>query len=271
MSGSQAGGPITLKPNKPEPFDGRRDFLMVNTWLYKMEQYLAIVQLSNPGTELGEGNKIIYASTFFTGTAAVWWFTLVKGGTVPTSWEDFKKTVIAEFVPPDHVRRARDKLRGLKHNSSVSKYLAEFRNVTLTIPDMSDGEKMDRFCTGLKYEIRVEVLKSAVATFDKAASVALRIDSALWTASKGSGEPSGGQIDSPVPMEIGNFEKTLSRSDQRQKDLDRNACFTCHRIGCRPWKHKEDKERKVNVNNLGAKTVHNANLEDGSSGSDSEN
>ena len=81
---------------------------------------------------------------------------------VPMTWEDFKKKVGAEFIPSDHVRRARDKLRRLKHTSSISKYLAEFRNIILTIPDVTDDEKLDRFCSGLKYEIRVEVLKSGV-------------------------------------------------------------------------------------------------------------
>ena len=48
MSVAAGGGPIMLKPNKPEPFDGRNYFLVVNTWLYKMEQYLVIMQLNNP-------------------------------------------------------------------------------------------------------------------------------------------------------------------------------------------------------------------------------
>ena len=67
--------------------------------------------------------------------------------------------MIAEFVPSDHVRLARDKLRRLRQTSAVSKYLAEFRNLALTNPDMTDGEKLDKFCVGLKYEVRVEVLK----------------------------------------------------------------------------------------------------------------
>lgn len=159
----------------------------------------------------------------------------------------------------------------MKHNASVSKFLAEFRNIVLTIPEMSDGEKLDRFCTSLKYEIRVEVLKSGVSTFDEAASVALRIDSALWTASKSMGGSSNGQMNGPVPMEIGNFEKTSTRNDQRQEDLDRNSCFTCHRVGCRPWKHKDRKERKMDVNNVGAQNVHNASSEEDSDTSDSEN
>ena len=72
MEEAAHGGSIMLKPNKPEPYDGRRDYLVVNTWLYKIEQYLIIAQLSKPSNVLSDGNRIIYASMFFTGTAAVW-------------------------------------------------------------------------------------------------------------------------------------------------------------------------------------------------------
>lgn len=180
-------GPIILKPNKPDPFDGQRDFLVVNTWIYKMEQYLGIVQVSNPHAELTDATRIMYASTFFSGTAAVWWFTICQWKRAPSTWSDFKKTVTAEFVPVDHVRRSMDKLRRLKHTGSVSQFLAKFRKVILTSQELSEGEKLDRFCSALKYDIRLEVLKSAVVAFEDAENVALRIDSALWTVGK-SGE-----------------------------------------------------------------------------------
>lgn len=150
------GGPICLKPNKPDPYDGLRDFLIVNTWLYKMEQYLVILQLGNPGQVLSEANKIVYTSTFLTGTAAVWWYTIVQASQVLTTWSDFRKKVVTEFVPSGHIRRSRDKLRRLKHTTSVSKYLAEFRNLILTIPNMSDEERQDRVYSGLKYDIMME-------------------------------------------------------------------------------------------------------------------
>jgi len=175
-------GPISLKPNKPETYDGRRDYLVINTWLYKIEQYLSLLMITNPNMQLDESTRITYASTFFTSTAAVWWYTLVQVGQVPTTWVAFKEAVIREFVPEDHVRRARDKLRRLTQTTSVSKYLADFRNVVLTVPDITDSEKWDKFCAGLKYEVRLEVMKSAVTSFEDAARIALRVDSALWNA-----------------------------------------------------------------------------------------
>jgi len=248
-------GPISLKPNKPETYDGRRDYLVINTWLYKIEQYLSLLMITNPNMQLDESTRITYASTFFTSTAAVWWYTLVQVGQVPTTWVAFKEAVIREFVPEDHVRRARDKLRRLTQTTSVSKYLADFRNVVLTVPDITDSEKWDKFCAGLKYEVRLEVMKSAVTSFEDAARIALRVDSALWNAGhfprsgqEGTGARAGG-TDRPTPMEIGNIEQQRGRrwDAQREKDYKRNACFKCHKVGCRPWKHG----KSLDANNIG--------------------
>lgn len=241
-------GTINLKPNKPESYDGRRDFLVVNTWLYKVEQYLVLVQLSNPGVQLTEGNRILYASTFLTGTAAVWWYTLVQSKWPPTTWEQFKAKVVAEFVPEDHVRRARERLRKLRRTTSVAKYLSDFRNLCLTVPGMTDGEMWDKFCAGLKYEVGLEVMKSSVATFEEASKVALRVDSAIWGASIQSTEVEGGASSrkgsGPTPMEISIVEsggrqgRGPKLEGQLLTDYRNNACFTCHTVGCRPWKHQ---------------------------------
>lgn len=133
-------GGISLKPNKPETYDGKRDFLTVNTWLYKVEQYLTLIHLTNPGTPLNDASRVMYASTFLTGTAAVWWHTVVQVNQTPATWAEFKELIVKEFVPDDHVRRSRDKLRKLKQTTSVSNFLSDFRNLVLTIPDMTDGE-----------------------------------------------------------------------------------------------------------------------------------
>lgn len=55
-----------------------------------------------------------------------------------------------------------------------------------------------------------------------------------------------------MPMEIGNVEKPqYTRNGQRQKYMDRNSCFSCRRVGFRPWKHRDDRKNRVMVNNVG--------------------
>ena len=42
----------TIKPNKPECFDGKRDHLAVETFLYQVKQYLNLIQIGNPMSPL---------------------------------------------------------------------------------------------------------------------------------------------------------------------------------------------------------------------------
>lgn len=42
----------------------------------------------------------------------------------------------------------------------MAKYLAEFRNIVLKISRMHEEERKDRFVEGLKYDVRVAVLKA---------------------------------------------------------------------------------------------------------------
>lgn len=112
---------VKLKSNPPECYGGRRDYLEVHTWLYKVEQYFEIMSLFNPGLIGKDGNRVLFASTFLTGTAAVWWYTLVRANRVPITWDAFCAALKSEFVPSDHPRLARDKLRKLKQLRSVAK------------------------------------------------------------------------------------------------------------------------------------------------------
>lgn len=227
-----------IKPNKPDSFGGTRDPLAVNAWLYQVSQYLNLVQVGNPDAALDDQTRISFASTFFKGTAASWWFVKVQSQTVPATWAEFEASVRNEFVPMDTLRRYRDKLRELVQHKSVSAYLAEFRNVSLMIPNMTEDEKVDKFCVGLKPQVRLEVLKSGVQTLDEAAKIALNVDSALYGSGMfsfgGSAQPSSSH-GGPQPMEIGNL-KARNKKEQRETDRAKNACFKCHKVGCRPWK-----------------------------------
>lgn len=116
---------------------------------------------------------------------------------------------------------------------------------------MSDEEKTDRFIEGLRHSIRLEVLKAQVKIFEETARIALNIDSAIWRAGKGKSSYEGNRYtEGPTPMEIGNVEgsndpRTKAQREQRKKDLEKGACFTCHKVGCRPWKHNRTNNVEV--------------------------
>ncbi len=71
---------------------------------------------------------------------------------------------------------------------------------------------------------------------------ALNIYSALFGAGIHRRQGYGGQNSGPTPMEIGNFEK-------RDEDLKRNACFKCHKVGCRPWKFVKNGQKQASITN----------------------
>lgn len=240
---------FNLRPNRPEKYNGKRDFLTLNTWIYKVDQYLSLSQISNPGADISEDAKTMFAASFLTETAAVWWFTLVQNNATPNTWQGFKQALLNEFIPDDQIRRARDRLRNCRQKGSAAKYISEYINIILSVPDISEGEKFDRFVDGLKNNVRLEVLKSTVATFEDATKIALLVDSALWREyQSGQNFSYGGQHGSaasstnPTPMEIGNLQERGRRplADkekwQRQKDKQNNACFVCHTPNCRPYK-----------------------------------
>ena len=254
----------SLKPNKPELFTGKRDAVTVAAWLYQVDTYLNLLQVSNPGMNLDEAVRVSYASTLLKGNAAHWWYMLVQSGQTPGTWEAFCNMVRTEFVPSDSVDRARDKLRALRQKTSVNAYLNEFRNIVISIPGISNDEKLDKFVSGLKPEVLLEVRKNRPDNLEAAAQIALTIDSALFSMNRyyqsnvGSGSASG-----PVPMEIGNVEGTAhyrgksfkpngrggNLIKQRTKDIRNGLCFVCHKPGCRSWKHKngDDEIRGNNV------------------------
>jgi len=240
----------SIKPVRPEPYDGKRDAMAVNTWIYQLQVYFSLILVSNNGIELTDEVKINLASSLMKGNAASWWYMLVQSGNVPQAWVTFKEAVRREFVPQDQVRRSRDRLRELQQKGSVSSYLNIFRNITISIPNMSEDEKLDKFCAGLKPNIRLEVLKAGPSNMDDASRIALNVDSALYGIGMFSSNSSNSS--GPTPMDIGNVEGQVNmmgrgqKKSQKQKDIDNNACFVCHKKGCRSWMHNEDGSLKEN-------------------------
>ena len=264
----------SLKPQKPELFSGRRDAIAVNTWLYQVEMYLNLLQVSNPQIILDEGTRVSFASTLMKGTAAQWWYMLVQSGQAPVNWNAFLEKVRIEFIPRDSVDRARDKLRALRQKSTVLAYLNEFRNVVMIIPRISEDEKLDKFVSGLKPDVHFEVRKSRPADFESAAQVALTIDSAISSSKLYyQGNNGGSSSSDPVPMDIGNVEGQKSRKGNRNRpnrfgewskekahDFKHGLCFICHKKGCRASNHKK-----------GDTEVHNFSATSTTSDSESEN
>ena len=180
-----------LKPNKPPTFDGRRDSFVVNSWISQVTQYLTLVQVgSDP---FSDDTKVNFASSFFIGTAATWWFSYVTQHNCIPNWDEFVNLIRLEFVPSDSNRSARNKLKCLYQRRSVAEYLGAFRDTALCIPGITDEEKLDRFTDGLKHDVRLEVNKAYPPTFEDAARIALNVYRAICGVRRGSQFWDGGQ------------------------------------------------------------------------------
>lgn len=80
----------------------------------------------------------------------------------------------------------------------------DFRNLALTIPDMTEDGNLDRFTCGLKYEIKMEVAKSTANSFEAVSNISLRIDSAVWYVRKGLG----------THYQTSTFQDSINQSDK---------------------------------------------------------
>ncbi len=260
----------TLKPSKPDVYDGKRDAVTVDSWIFQVDTYLNLLSIGNPQLNLTEEIKVQFATTLLKNNAANWYYMQVQAGNIPATWEEFKNRLRAEFVPQDNVRRQRDKLSRLVQNKSVALYLETFRNIVISIPDISEAEKLDKFLNGLKPMIRLEVLKAGCKNMNDASRVALNVDSALY----GAGMFHGQNVFSdsgPQPMEIGNLQgnpqyggksfkrqkggKMSAKNSQRAEDIANGTCFVCHKKGCRASNHYNGNGSVSNNNTQTKKNV----------------
>lgn len=124
--------------------------------------------------------------------------------------------------------------------------LDEFRNLILTVKDMSDGERFERFGQGPKNKVKLDVLKSQSSNFEDAPKIALRVNRALCLSTLYSNKVTRNKID---PMKNGNVQRRTPRSDDGRRrmyqDIRNNACVVCHTKYCRPYKCLNKKKRNA--------------------------
>lgn len=72
MMKTHVGLALAKRPVQPGAYDGTRDFLAVNTWLYATTEYFELLQESS-STDITELHRVRYASRLLTSTAAAWW------------------------------------------------------------------------------------------------------------------------------------------------------------------------------------------------------
>lgn len=212
---------LATKLHNPDTYGGECDPALVEQWGHQVKQYILLQGVD-------DGYQVALAATFLKAGALLWRVerqTLVTQGVLPacTNIDEFLAVIKAHFVLLEGRHIARDKLAKLTQRSSVAAYSDAFLWLTLSIPGITEKEKIDRYIRGLKLEPRCEVLVEQVQTLQEAMVITDKVDSIVWGARRVvpvSNEGSAG--DTATPMELGVVQPEFQGN-----------CFTCGQ-----WGHK---------------------------------
>ncbi|CAI7870864.1 unnamed protein product, partial [Closterium sp. NIES-54] len=138
LSHVRASMPDTFVPGKGQP--------VVRRWLFLVEEYLRLSHVA--GEEWAP-----FAGTLLRGSAVAWWQSVQPA---IQTWQQFKEALVAAYEPINAMARARDRLANLQQRTSVADYIAEFRDISTEISDLSTAEALDKFKRGLKDDVRME-------------------------------------------------------------------------------------------------------------------
>ena len=226
LEANRATRPAMPKPTKPGTFTGlKREDLM--NWLHKAEIYLAAVGI------LETTQAVLIGSSYLEGPALSWWrwyLNEANQGRLPQllTWNLFKQNLIEKFKPLNAERIAWEKLQSLQQRGSVVDYTNRFQLISIDIPDMSERDKMYRYLTGLKPDIRLHVEMQHPTTLNEAMSFAQTADATMFMVRRGARfdatRPT--MAAGPVPMELG----ALTASE-RENLMRQGKCFRCRRSG----------------------------------------
>ncbi|KAG2196840.1 hypothetical protein INT46_005467 [Mucor plumbeus] len=172
LSGNTSG--FSHKASEPDVYNGERDTVTLNAWIYSLEVYFSLVKIEHPQ------EKLLYALSLLRKNAQLWYTqisTFDKNHT-PQDWDELKTSLRAEFIPVDAVTKARDNMANLVQTSTVSKYINEFRRLLLQIPDMTEGVAQDKFIRGLTKSLRYAVRSNFPKNLVEAQRIALAIEGA---------------------------------------------------------------------------------------------
>lgn len=105
-------GAVKIEPPKPRDYSVARDSKEVNNFLFNMEQYFRIYQLS-------EDLKVDIAIMHLSDDAKLWWRTKhsdIEAEKIRVNtWEEFKKELKEQFYPENIEFVARMKLQEIRH------------------------------------------------------------------------------------------------------------------------------------------------------------
>jgi hypothetical protein len=148
-----------------------------NGWIFKISQFFTYHQTP-------EEDRITIASFYLDGPVLTWYQWMYSNRQI-VSWNQFLRALEIRFAPAAY-DDPKGNLFKLTQSGSVNDYLAEFESLANRIVGLSPMDLLSCFISGLKIEIRREVLAQQPNTLSQAAGLARLQEDKLQDALKAS-------------------------------------------------------------------------------------
>lgn len=162
---------------KPPIFFGDRDAGELDTWAFQLTKYLALQPNLTPQ------DQVNVAGLMLKGQAACWYRDICQrpAAMQPHDLDTFLGELRTVFQPLGRDKQARDQLSTahMRPRDSLGVYTTHIRKLFLSIPNISEDEKLDRYVRGLTQELRREVILRQPTSFEEAVKQATLYDSVL--------------------------------------------------------------------------------------------
>jgi len=222
---------------KPPEFSGDKSPDELETWVFRMEGYFAVLGA------VPEPQKVLLGGLMLKGQAALWWREVTSRPEAdrPQTWEAFIIEMKRMFLPLDRTRLAWEKLSRAKQRDrdSVTAYTSYMRSIFFALPNnhVTEQHKVEAYTRGLQPYLREKVYVAEPATFEAAAALAAKHEALRHMIQRPGAQTSGGNwrrgtdavSHGPRPMELGALQgPSPSPSDNSSKQV---VCYRCGKTG----------------------------------------
>ena len=125
--------------------------------------------------------QVAMAAVHLKGVALDWWAALPASTltTLRASFPAFEAALRSRFQPVNSAQTARLALDALRQGArqSVADYISSFRRLLVSVPTMSEEDRVHRFVQGLRGSVQQHLIVQGVSTLDAAISMAARVGS----------------------------------------------------------------------------------------------
>ena len=190
-------------------------------------QYLISANLA----EQVEG--VFHISAFLADEAATWWRLYcqrMERGEVPhiLNWWALRTLILEQFSETNSLTTLRDRFVAVHQTTTVAKYIAEFQQIVLELPEKAEADQVHQFLRGLKKQVQLHTRTHHPATLAQAMRIADEADRAIFDVGGPTTSYVGPRGRGPEPMQLNAVTLT---PEQRTQCIDEGLCFNCLKPG----------------------------------------